>query len=261
MAHLLFDTRDGVATITLNRPDKLNAFTDGMLADWRAALATCEADDTIRAVVLTGAGRAFCTGGDLDALERGAGDSPAEIKAELTDRVQPIPRALATLGKPVIAALNGVATGGGLDVALACDIRFAAQSARFAETYLRMGLIPGVGGAFLLPRIVGIGKAMELFLSAEFIDAAEAERIGLINRVCPDATLLDEAQDFARRIAEAPPLSVRLIKRMIRMGLDTDLDGGLEMAAANLPVARGSEDHREALAAFREKRKPVFKGR
>jgi 2-(1,2-epoxy-1,2-dihydrophenyl)acetyl-CoA isomerase len=257
---LQFTVAEHVATITLNRPEKLNAFTDDMLDEWLGALDACEARDDVRVVVITGTGRAFTTGGDVGGFASHAESAPAKIKARVQDGVQRLPRKIAEMDKPVIAAMNGLATGGGLDIALACDIRFASQSARFAETYVRMGLIPGVGGAFLLPRIIGSARALEMLWSNEFVDAQEAERIGLVNRVFPDAELMAKTYEFATRVAEGAPLAVQLIKRVVRMGLNKDLATGLELAAANLPIVRSSDDHREALAAFREKRKPRFTG-
>jgi 2-(1,2-epoxy-1,2-dihydrophenyl)acetyl-CoA isomerase len=257
---LQFTVAGHVATITLNRPDKLNAFTDGMLEEWLAALDACRARDDIRVVVITGTGRAFTTGGDVGGFAAHAASSAARIKSRVQDGIQLVPRKIAEMDKPVIAAMNGVATGGGLDVALACDIRFAAESARFAETYVRMGLIPGAGGAYLLPRIIGAARALEMFWSAEFVDARQAERIGLVNRVFPDDELMPRTYEFARRVADGAPLAVQLIKRVVRLGLDKDLATGLELAAANLPVVRSSEDHLEAIAAHKEKRPPKFKG-
>ena len=262
MSELLqFTVADYVATITLNRPDRLNAFTDEMLEDWLAALEECRVREDIRVVVITGTGRAFTTGGDIGGFEKHAASTAAGIKARLTNGIQRLPRKIAEMDKPVIAALNGVATGGGLDVALACDLRFAAESAKFAETYARMGLIPGGGGAYLLPRIVGAAKALEMFWSAEFVDAREAERIGLVNRVYADDELMPRTLEFARKVAEGAPLAVQLIKRIVYLGLNKDMATGLELASANMPVVRSSEDHLEAVAAHKEKRKPVFKGR
>ena len=165
------------------------------------------------------------------------------------------------IDKPVIAAVNGLATGGGVDIALMCDLRFAARSARFAETYVRMGLIPGAGGAYYLPRIVGAAKALELFWSCDSVDAEEAKRIGLVNRVFDDERLAEETQAFARKVANGAPLAVRLVKKLIYQGLTSDLRGALDLVASNMPVVRMSEDHKEAVAAFREKREPVFTGR
>jgi 2-(1,2-epoxy-1,2-dihydrophenyl)acetyl-CoA isomerase len=258
--HIKFEALDGVATITLNRPEKLNAFTDDMLGDWLTALDECRVRDDIRVIVITGTGRAFTTGGDISGFAAIAGKSASAIRARAVDGIQRLPRVLIELDKPIIAALNGLATGGGLDIALACDIRFAAESARLAETYVRVGLIPGAGGAYLLPRIIGVAKALEMFWTGDFIEAHEAERIGLVNKVFPDLKLLDKTYEFARRLVDGPPLAVQLIKRIVRLGLDKDLATGLELAAATLPIVRTSEDHLEAVAASKEKRRPKFRG-
>jgi enoyl-CoA hydratase/carnithine racemase len=259
--HLKFVVEEAVATITLDRPERLNAFTDEMLTAWLYLLEECRSRDDIRVVVITGTGRAFTTGGDVEGFAGSAAKSAAAMKTRISTGIQRLTQTIAEHEKPVIAALNGIATGGGLDVALACDIRFAAESARFAETYVRMGLIPGGGGAYLLPRIVGAAKALELLLSGDFVDAREAERIGLVNKVVADAELMAETHRFARRVAEGAPLAVQMIKRLVRMGADENLATGLELAAANMPIVRSSEDHLEAIAAHKEKRKPNFKGR
>jgi enoyl-CoA hydratase/carnithine racemase len=257
---LQFQVEGGIATITLNRPDKRNAYTDEMLEEWLKALAECHRDPDIHVVVITGTGNSFTTGGDVGGFAGKAQQTPAAVKSSLIEGAQRLPRAITALDKPVIAALNGMATGGGLDVALACDIRFAAESARFAESYARMGLIPGMGGAYFLPRIVGIAKALELLWTSDWVDAREAERIGLVSKVFPDTELMQGTYEFAGRVAAAAPLSVQLIKRMVRFGLDKDLTSSLEMVASNLPIVRTSEDHKEALSAFKEKRPPIFRG-
>lgn len=259
--YLKFEANDGIATIRLNRPEKLNAFTDDMLEQWLGALDECRLSEKIHVVVITGTGRAFTTGGDVEGFAASASRTTADIKDRVVEGIQRLPRKIAEFDKPVIAALNGFATAGGLDIALACDIRFAAETARFAETYVRMGLIPGAGGAYLLPRVVGVAKALEMLWSAEYVDAREAERIGLVNRVFPDSELMDRTYEFAGRVAKGAPLAVRLIKRVVRLGLGKDLATGLELAAANLPVVRSSEDHLEAIAAFKEKRQPNFRGK
>ena len=258
---LRFEVGDGIATITLNRPEKLNAFTNEMLEDWLAALERCRTDPEVRVIVITGTGRAFTTGGDIEGFSASAKQTPADIKARLVDGIQRLPRKMSEIDKPIIAALNGFATGGGLDVALGCDIRFAAESARFAETYARMGLIPGAGGAWLLPRIVGTAKALELFWGCEWVEAAEAERIGLVNKVFPDAALMESTYAFARKVAEGAPIAVQMLKRVVRLGLDKDLATALDLVASNMTIVRSSEDHAEAVAAFKEKRKPRFTGR
>jgi enoyl-CoA hydratase/carnithine racemase len=257
---LKFDIADGIATITLNRPEKMNAFTVEMMEDWIAALEDCRTNADVRAIVMTGTGRAFTTGGDIEGFGASASRTPQGIRDHLVGGSQRLIRKIAEIDKPVIAALNGFATGGGLDIALACDIRFAAQSARFAETYAKMGLIPGMGGAYLLPRIVGVAKALEMFWSTDWVDAQEAERIGLVNRVFPDAELMAGTLAFARKVADAAPLSVRTIKRLVRAGAGQDLSTALDMVASEMTVVRSSEDHQEALAAFKDKRQPNFKG-
>jgi len=254
---LKFEVANGVATLTINRPEKLNAFTYEMLEAWSKVLEECGQRDDIRVVVLTGAGRAFCAGGDVDSFGAIAATTASAIKREVR-YTQQVQRAITRLDKPVIAAINGVATGAGLDIAMACDMRFAAESARMAESYVRLGLLPGFGGAWLLPRLVGLGRAMEILATGDFVEAREAERIGLVNRVYPDAELLTKSLEIAQRIADNPPLSVQAIKRITLAGLGTDFEDALELAASNLPIVRTSEDHKEALAAFKEKRKPVF---
>lgn len=257
---LKFEIADGVGTITLNRPEKMNAFTAEMMEAWIAALEGCRTNPEVRAIVMTGTGRAFTTGGDVESFSGSARQTPQGIRNHLVNGSQRLIRKIAEIDKPVIAALNGFATGGGLDIALACDIRFAAEGARFAETYAKMGLIPGMGGAYLLPRIVGVAKALELFWSTDWVDAREAERIGLVNKVFPDAELMDAALAFARKIADGAPLSVQAIKRLVHTGLGQDLGTALDMVASEMTVIRTSEDHKEALAAFKEKRKPRFTG-
>jgi len=259
--HLRFKVDEGIATITLDRPEKMNAFTDEMLERWLAALEECRTSPDVRVIVITGTGRAFTTGGDIGSFSDKASQSAASITSGLVEGSQRLPRKLAEIDKPLIAALNGFATGGGLDIALACDMRFAAESARFAETYARMGLIPGMGGAYLLPRIVGMTKALEMLWTGDWVDAREAERIGLVSKVFPDAELMAGTHAFARRIADGAPLAVQLIKRVMRLGLDRDFAAALDIVAASMPIVRSSEDHKEAVAAFKEKRTPNFKGR
>jgi enoyl-CoA hydratase/carnithine racemase len=259
--HLRFKVDEGIATITLDRPEKMNAFTDAMLERWLAALEECRTSPDVRVIVITGTGRAFTTGGDIGSFSDKASQSAASITSGLVEGSQRLPRKLAEIDKPLIAALNGFATGGGLDIALACDMRFAAESARFAETYARMGLIPGMGGAYLLPRIVGMTKALEMLWTGDWVDAREAERIGLVSKVFPDAELMAGTHAFARRIADGAPLAVQLIKRVMRLGLDRDFAAALDIVAASMPIVRSSEDHKEAVAAFKEKRTPNFKGR
>jgi enoyl-CoA hydratase/carnithine racemase len=228
---LLCSVEDGTLLMVLNRPAKKNAFTLAMLAHWADILADAAMDSDVRAVVVTGSGDAFCSGADLGADEDLA---PIARKRRLMEDVHPIPISLAGFEKPVIAAVNGVAVGAGMDLALMADIRLAARSARFCEGYIRVGIPPGDGGAYFLPRVVGEAAALELLLSGDFIDADEAERIGLVNRTYPDDKLLDAAMALAQRMSSRPPEVVSTIKRTVAETLESDLVGSLDLIALNL---------------------------
>lgn len=258
---LLFEKSGGVATITLNRPAKLNAFDNAMLADWAAALVECQADDEVAAVVLTGAGRAFCAGGDLATMGAVDGNAALYIGDYLRNHVHPVARAVDALQKPYLCAVNGAATGAGMDMALMADIRYAARRARFAESYIKVGLIPGDGGAFLLPRLIGLSKALELLWTGEFVDAEQAERLGIVSKVCDDDRLLEEIMALAERLAAGPRIAIRLMKQAVYRSLRMDLLAALDNVAGPMGVAFNSEDHREAVRAFAEKRPPEFTGR
>ena len=256
------EVAERIATITLNRPHRRNAFTRSMIDAWAAALADCRDREDVHVVVVTGAGKAFCSGGDIkDLMGEGLEREPVEQRALIGEHVHRIPLTLADMDKPVIAAINGAAIGAGLDLALAMDLRFAAASARFAETYVKVGLAPGAGGAHWLPRLVGSAKALELLWTGDTIDAAEAERIGLINRVCPDDELMPQIMELARRLADGPTLAIRAIKRLVHDGIGGDLRAGLDRASATYGVLGSTDDHREAVQAFVEKRAPRFQGR
>ena len=200
LSQIVAQVVDRVATIRLNRPEKLNAFTDDMITTWVGLLEEYRTSSDVNVIVITGTGRAFSTGGDVGKFAEYASNTAAGIKARLTDNVQRLALKVQEIDKPVIAAVNGLATGGGVDIALMCDMRFAARSARFAETYVRMGLIPGAGGAYYLPRIVGAAKALELFWSCDTIDAEEAKSIGLVNRVFDDERLAEETDRKSTRL-------------------------------------------------------------
>jgi enoyl-CoA hydratase/carnithine racemase len=259
---LLFETKDHIATITLNRPDVLNAFTEEMIEAWVAALQECRDNDDIHVVVLTGAGRAFCAGGDVRAMKESPDrNNPNLTKSRLWDMVQNIPKTLQEMDKPIIAAVNGPATGAGMDMASMCDIRIAAESAKFAESYVRMGLVPGAGGCWFLPRLIGMPKALELLYTADFVEAAEAKEIGLVNHVYPDDELMEQTYKLATKIARRAPISVRLIKRATYQGQRIDLVTHLDQISSHMTIARSSDDHMEAVDAFLEKRHPVFKGK
>ncbi|WP_432194232.1 enoyl-CoA hydratase/isomerase family protein [Streptomyces sp. bgisy027] len=260
MADLEYQVTDGIATIRLNRPKRKNAFTLDMVDAWAGALAEARSDTDVRVVVLTGAGDAFCAGVDLDDFN-GARTSVLADKEVLTDRVHRVALVLEDLDKPVLAAVNGVAVGAGMDMALMCDIRFAARSARFSEGYVRVGLVPGDGGCYYLPRLVGTAKALELLWTGDFVDAEEALRIGIVSHVHADADLLSEVYAFARRLAAGPPVAIRLIKRAVRQGQGSDLRSALDLISSHQAIVQSTRDSREAYTAFREKRDPIFEGR
>jgi len=253
--NLRFEIADRVATITLDRPERMNAFTFAMIDAWAAAIGECRRDDRVRVVVVTGAGKAFCSGGDIVEMQDRLNQTPAQRKHELYGRIQRIPLALEDLDKPVLVAVNGVATGAGMDLALQGDIRYAAESARFAETYVKVGLVPGAGGAHFLPRLVGVSKALELFWTGDFVSAQEAERIGLVNKVVPDNELMAHVIALAERIAKAPQLSVRLIKRAIYQGMRNDLRTNLDLISSHYAVVTASDDHRQLVEAFKNRKK------
>ena len=251
---LKFSVDDGIGRIVLNRPERMNAFTFEMIDAWRAAIEECRRDDAVKVVIVTGAGAAFCSGGDIVEMGDRLEQTPEQRKAELFDRIERIPRALEDLDKPVIAAVNGVATGAGMDMALMCDLRYAAQGARFAETYVNVGLVPGAGGAHFLPRLVGVSKALELFWTGDFIDAEEAMRIGIVNKVFPDAEFMTHVEKIARKIAKAPPLTLRMVKRAIYQGMRNDLRTNLDLISSHYAVITATDRHKEAVRSFIAKR-------
>jgi enoyl-CoA hydratase/carnithine racemase len=252
--NLRFTVDEGIARIVLDRPERMNAFTFEMIDAWVDALQRCRTDDAVKVVLVTGAGEAFCSGGDIVEMGERLDHTPEQRKSELFQRIERIPLALEDLDKPVIAAVNGAATGAGMDMALMCDIRYAAQSARFAETYVRVGLVPGAGGAHFLPRLVGVSKALELFFTGDFIDAQEALRIGVVNRVFPDTALMDEVEKIARRIARAPALTLRMTKRAIYQGLRNDLRTNLDLISSHYAVITATQEHKDLVRAFIDKK-------
>jgi len=246
-----------VATLTLDRPEALNALTVPVKVALRDALESLAVDRAVRVVILTGAGRAFCAGQDL--AERDEPDA-APLEVEVRERYNPIIRALRSMGQPVIAAVNGVAAGAGASLAFACDLRIAAEEARFVLAFGRIGLVPDSGATWFLPRLVGPAKAAELALLGDPVDAAEALRLGLVSRVVPGDRLMDEARALAGRLAEGAPLALSLTKGALDRALTIDLDEALEGEAKLQGIAGASADHAEGLAAFREKRPPRFIG-
>jgi len=250
-----------VAIVTLNRPEVLNAINEAMLPPWFDALEECRTNNDVSVILITGAGEAFCRGGDTTKLGANTVPTPVEIKEQFWDRLHRIPKKLAEIDKPVIAAVNGLASGAGVDVSLQCDIRFAARSANFRVSYTAFGLVPGNGGTYFLPRIVGEAKALELFWSAEPISADEALSIGMVNQVFEDDEFMARSLEFAHSISERAPLAMTLVKRAVRQSLTMDLNTHLDMVSSHMLITRPSEDHAEAIKAYEEGRNPVFKGK
>jgi enoyl-CoA hydratase/carnithine racemase len=260
MADLEYTVEDGVGTILLNRPAQKNAFTLDMVDEWAQALRSARTDSSVRVVVVTGAGDAFCAGVDLSVLQD-VGEEPLALKTMLTAQVHEVARAVDELDKPVIAAVNGVAVGAGMDMALMCDIRVLAQSARMSEGYIRVGLVPGDGGCYYLPRLVGMEKALELLWTGDFIGAHEAVRIGLASQVHPDQEFEAAYGALAARLAAQPPINVAMIKRAAKQSATSDLRTSLDLISSHFGVVYGTEDSREARAAFGARRAPHFSGR
>jgi len=263
MDDLLWSVSDGIGTICLNREESRNAFTFEMIRTWVDILRSVKTDDAVRVVVLTGAGdKAFCSGVDLGSISNANPNlTPLERKSQLHDEIHQVALALADLDKPVIASINGVAVGAGLDMALMCDMRIMSTTARVSEGYVKVGLTPGDGGAYFLPRIVGTAKALEMLLTGDFIDAQEALRIGLVNRLAAPEDLAAETTRFARSIADAAPVTVRMIKRATYQSANTDLRTALDLISSHFAVVAATDDAAEALAAMKEKRPARFVGR
>jgi 2-(1,2-epoxy-1,2-dihydrophenyl)acetyl-CoA isomerase len=263
---LLYEVDQSVATITLNRPEVLNAVTPRMIEELQAVLNTVAEDASVRAVVLTGAGRGFCSGADLKARQRvqpsEAPTDASQVGAErLRHTYNPLILAIRTIEKPFIASVNGVAAGAGCNLALACDIVLASDAARFGNVFARIGLIPDCGGHFFLPRLVGFHKAAELMFTGDIIDAHEAERLGLINRVVPHAELAKQTRELAERLARGPTRAIGLCKRTLNVGTSSDLATVLDAEAEGQGLASQTEDHWEGVQAFLQKRPPRFMGK
>ena len=248
---------DGVLTLTLNRPDALNAFTVEMKDALLAALRDAAKDRGVRTLVLTGSGRAFSAGQDLKERQ---GPGVADLGTELRTRYNPIVLAMRRLEKPIIGAINGVAAGAGLSIALACDIVIASDRATFIEAFTRVGLVPDTGSSWILPRLVGYARAAQMIFTADPMDAATAERIGLVNRVVAPEDLISEANAMAAKLAQSAPLALALAKRALNRAMDSSLADALDFEAQLQSVAGRSQDHREGVAAFVEKRPPKFIG-
>lgn len=256
---VLISREENIAILTINRPDKYNALNDQVVAEIGAALDELSTDDDVRAIIITGAGdKAFVSGADIGMLRDLK--SSQEVVAN-SRRGQAMTLKIESLPKPVIAAINGYALGGGLELAIACDIRIAADTAKLGQPEINLGLNPGYGGTQRLPRLVGKGMAKLLILTGDMIDAEEALRIGLVQKVVPLADLMDEAKALAKKLATKPPLTLAACKEAIDLGLEVDLERGLSIESLEFGVLSMTEDYKEGTSAFLEKRKPVFKGR
>ncbi|MGD9810105.1 MAG: crotonase/enoyl-CoA hydratase family protein [Sphingobium sp.] len=267
MSDIILTRREGaVMTVTLNMPEKRNPISDTAMVDALCgAMEEADRDIDVRCVILTGSGTAFSAGGDLKAMQvpdtgglRAA--LPAQTRRNYRYGIQRLPTLFQGLEVPVIAAVNGAAIGAGCDLACMCDIRIAARSAKFASSFVTLGITPGDGGAWLLPRIVGFSRASELALTGETIDAEEALRIGLVSHVVDDDALMDKAREIAAKVAVNPPHATRMTKRLLREGQDTTLANILQISAAMQAIAHATADNQEAIDAFVERRKPMFRG-
>ncbi len=267
--NILFETVEPrIAQITLNRPDTLNAYTNPLCDEVVDALGRYQHDDELRCLIITGTGRGFCSGGDVSG---GAGSSPEERPVfrnkqmghgeEMRVGMHRVVARLHRMDKPVVASINGAAVAGGLTLALACDFRIAADSAKLGDTSGKFGLLPDEGGAWFFPRVMGLDRALKMTLLAEVYPAGEALKLGLVTEVVPSAELKNRTLEFARAIAKKAPLAVRLAKNMMRKGLDSSLENSLDDAALSVMISNPSQDVREGVAAFFAKREPDFKGK
>ncbi|HJZ70040.1 MAG TPA: enoyl-CoA hydratase-related protein [Blastocatellia bacterium] len=261
---IIYSKGNRIATITLNRPTKLNAYSEIMVHEIIAALCDARDDDEVRAVIITGAGRGFCSGGDISrdfqypTRYRG---HRMEAMLEMRENMHRLVTLLRRFDKPTIAAVNGPAVAGGLTLALCCDFRIAAESARLGDTSLKFALIPDEGGAYLFPKYMGLEKALKMSLFSEVYDARKAKELGLVTEVVADDELMPSARAWAERLADGPPIAIRIAKRMMYKQQTMDLENALEDAALAVMVTNYCEDVKEGIAAFHEKRKPNFKGR
>jgi len=258
--HVLYEVKGHVAIITLNRPEAKNAFSIEMITLWNEYLKNARNDINVRVLIVTGKGDTFCSGGDIQEMAEGRLRS-WDMKNFVWEGVHRIVLNLEDMDKPVIAAINGAAMGAGMDMAIMCDIRICSDRARFAESYVNMGVVPGDGGAYFLPRLIGISKALELLLTGDVINPGEALKLGIVNRVVPHEDLLNEAFRLSVKIAKKPPLAVRMIKRAVYQAQTSSLRSHLDYISSQLALLTETEDHVEAAKAFLERRKPVFTGR
>ena len=258
LENVLYEKKGPIAYVTLNRPKVLNALNQGTIAELKAAFEDARDDSTVRGVILTGAGdKAFAAGADVNEV---VNDSAVQAE-EHTRFGQAVTLLIENLGKPVIAAVNGFALGGGCELAMACTIRIAAESAKFGQPEVKLGIMPGYGGSQRLPRLVGKGRALQIILSGETINAQEAYRIGLVNELIPDIHLIERAETILNRINANGPLGVKYSIDAVNKGLETSLEEGLRLEASLFAICSATEDKKEGTTAFLEKRRPNFQGR
>jgi 2-(1,2-epoxy-1,2-dihydrophenyl)acetyl-CoA isomerase len=256
---VLYDLADGVATLTFNRPEVRNAFNDVMAEEVQAALKTAERDEQVRCLVITGAGQGFCAGQDLAALRERGGE--VSFREHLLKTYNPIVAKLRSMEKPTIAAINGAAAGAGWGIALACDIRYAADTARFRLAFSGIGLAPDSGTSFFLPRMIGLGRALELAYTNDVLDANSALALGLVNKVFANDRLMPATQELAHKLAQAPTRGLGLTKRAMNYALNISLEEALDYEAHLQEIAGRTSDHHEGVQAFLEKRSPHFIGK
>ena len=260
---IIYEKKGGIATVTLNRPERLNAIGATMSQDLAQALEEANADDEVRVLIITGAGKGFCSGADLTTL----GGAASAVGRGLVARspaaggIRSSAIQIQSFEKPTIAAVNGPAVGAGLSLALACDIRIASEKARFSQIFIKRGLVPDTGSTYFLPRVVGMDRACEMVFTGDILDAEQAKGYGLVSRVVPHDELMHEARELAARIAAGPPIAMKLAKRALYKGATTDLPSAVEFEGYMQGICFGTEDFREGMAAFAEKRQPEFKGR
>jgi enoyl-CoA hydratase len=255
---LIYEKTDNIGVLTINRPDKLNAISNELTEELKQLLDEIEKDEELRVMLITGAGdKAFVAGADIKELvDRGAlvGRKVSRTRQDLFSRIENLPA-------PVIAAVNGYALGGGLELAIACSIRICSEKAQFGAPEVKLGIIPGDGGTQRLPRLVGLGRAMEMILTGDFIDAQEAYRIGLVNKVVPHEELMDSVMEMAKKIAQRPPLAVRYAKEAVNRSQEGDSVSGYALESYLHALTCTTEDKKEGISAFLEKRKGDFKGK
>ncbi len=259
---ILFEKSYGVATVALNRPDKLNAFNGALHEEMHAALNEAAVDDDVRCIVLRGEGKGFSAGADLaDVIESDGNPDGPDLGEYLRKTYGRLITRIVGIEKPIVAALHGPVYGAGLGLALACDLRLAADSAKFSVAFIKIGLIPDAGVSFFLPRIVGLGRAMQMSMLGEALDAEEAHRVGLVNKVVPDEKLEEETSALAGQLAGLPTLALARIKQTLHKSFEADLAAALEAEAVGQTFCGYTRDHKEGIAAFFEKRDPTFIGR